>query len=504
MAHGHAHHVHEQRSHEVKRRGQSGNNNGNHANKPAKVTKKNTAPAPNNAAGAKAAPAPAPAKNTANNKPIMGVGPAVAATQTTKNTQPTNATAANTANHQPATTKNNPQPTQQTTQHTTQDTTQQTTQQTAQQTTHNTATAPTQTQAQATQKQPPTQTTKTKPTATDGNAQTATKIKPTDAGPTAAQITAVSHNGDTHQDHPPRPQPHHVNGNGFVATHNPSVATAGASTSSSTVSSSQSQGLPLGAIVGIAVGGAVGLALIGVLIFFLVRKKKKAREEEEENEKKAFAAPPPAPTAKPGSPAAAPQLNVRPITQFNPDLASKGGNGANAGYNPAAGPGARNLTANSSSPPRSAGSNPFNDPVNPFSNANTPMFENGPSGAAMASPGSARSPGSADGESVASATWAADGAAGMAAVAGAASGASPNNVYRVQMDFNPSMEDELALRSGSLVRMLHEYDDGWVSSSQMSSPEQSRTNNFSSRLSAFALTVPSKVWLLDLACLHAL
>lgn len=39
----------------------------------------------------------------------------------------------------------------------------------------------------------------------------------------------------------------------------------------------------------------------------------------------------------------------------------------------------------------------------------------------------------------------------------------PNNVHRVQMDFAPSMEDELGIRAGQLVRMLHEYDDGWVS-----------------------------------------
>jgi hypothetical protein len=30
------------------------------------------------------------------------------------------------------------------------------------------------------------------------------------------------------------------------------------------------------------------------------------------------------------------------------------------------------------------------------------------------------------------------------------------------MDFNPTMEDELGLRAGQHVRMLHEYDDGWV------------------------------------------
>jgi hypothetical protein len=37
------------------------------------------------------------------------------------------------------------------------------------------------------------------------------------------------------------------------------------------------------------------------------------------------------------------------------------------------------------------------------------------------------------------------------------------NVHRVQMDFTPSMEDELSLQAGNLVRLLHEYDDGWVS-----------------------------------------
>jgi hypothetical protein len=55
-------------------------------------------------------------------------------------------------------------------------------------------------------------------------------------------------------------------------------------------------------------------------------------------------------------------------------------------------------------------------------------------------------------------------------VAGVAVGASSNgpappvnNVHRVQLDFKPSMQDELGLNAGQLVRMLHEYDDGWVS-----------------------------------------
>jgi hypothetical protein len=46
----------------------------------------------------------------------------------------------------------------------------------------------------------------------------------------------------------------------------------------------------------------------------------------------------------------------------------------------------------------------------------------------------------------------------------AAAGGPPNSaVHRVQLDFKPSMDDELELRAGQLIRMLHEYDDGWVS-----------------------------------------
>lgn len=43
-----------------------------------------------------------------------------------------------------------------------------------------------------------------------------------------------------------------------------------------------------------------------------------------------------------------------------------------------------------------------------------------------------------------------------------AHGPPPSNVYRVQLDFNPSMDDELGLQAGQLVRLLHEYDDGWA------------------------------------------
>ena len=52
--------------------------------------------------------------------------------------------------------------------------------------------------------------------------------------------------------------------------------------------------------------------------------------------------------------------------------------------------------------------------------------------------------------------------AGAAAIA-AAGGPAQSAVHRVQLDFNPTLEDELGLQAGQLVRLLHEYDDGWVS-----------------------------------------
>lgn len=57
--------------------------------------------------------------------------------------------------------------------------------------------------------------------------------------------------------------------------------------------------------------------------------------------------------------------------------------------------------------------------------------------------------------------------AGAAAIA-AAGGPADSSVHRVQLDFKPTMEDEMELRVGQVVRLLHEYDDGWVS--QVSCP----------------------------------
>ncbi|CAG8952223.1 hypothetical protein HYFRA_00000963 [Hymenoscyphus fraxineus] len=49
-----------------------------------------------------------------------------------------------------------------------------------------------------------------------------------------------------------------------------------------------------------------------------------------------------------------------------------------------------------------------------------------------------------------------------AAAIAAAGGPANSVVHRVQLDFKPSMDDELELRAGQLIRLLHEYDDGWA------------------------------------------
>lgn len=59
---------------------------------------------------------------------------------------------------------------------------------------------------------------------------------------------------------------------------------------------------------------------------------------------------------------------------------------------------------------------------------------------------------------------------GLAGAAGAAALVDP--IYRVQMDFKPSMGDEIELRSGALVRLLHEYDDGWALCTRLDRSQQ--------------------------------
>ncbi|KAK3389632.1 hypothetical protein B0H63DRAFT_102462 [Podospora didyma] len=54
------------------------------------------------------------------------------------------------------------------------------------------------------------------------------------------------------------------------------------------------------------------------------------------------------------------------------------------------------------------------------------------------------------------------GPSASAAAIAAAGGPPQSAVHRVQLDFRPTLEDEMGLVAGQLVRLLHEYDDGWA------------------------------------------
>ncbi|KAH6632274.1 hypothetical protein F5144DRAFT_246761 [Chaetomium tenue] len=54
------------------------------------------------------------------------------------------------------------------------------------------------------------------------------------------------------------------------------------------------------------------------------------------------------------------------------------------------------------------------------------------------------------------------GPSASAAAIAAAGGPSQSTVHRVQLDFKPTLQDEMGLYAGQLVRLLHEYDDGWA------------------------------------------
>ncbi len=90
----------------------------------------------------------------------------------------------------------------------------------------------------------------------------------------------------------------------------------------------------------------------------------------------------------------------------------------------------------------------------------------------------------------------APGPSASAAAIAAAGGPSQSTVHRVQLDFKPTLQDEMGLRAGQLVRLLHEYDDGWVCSPPLPHfpplPHHQPATNPPDRPSASASTAPNK------------
>ena len=282
-----------------------------------------------------------------------------------------------------------------------------------------------------------------------------------------------------------------------------------------------------GAKAGLAIGIIIGIGALIALVLFCYRRKKKTRNEayEKTDDEKFIATngdnglqagrAPSMGSTSTRTASNAPRLSLRPVTQFLPDLAARrkssnllaGASGINSNAHDV-------LSASSDSVLEKASAHIVNDPENPFGNyaetSNHGLQSSGPSPdisvptpIQIPAPLSIRAPtpeivaagaglGAAVGATTAqrqnipksllltqnrpaSPALSVSRDAAMPSPSGTdfsmtsvASGTGSNgvpstNVHRIQLDFKPSMEDELELRAGQLVRLLHEYDDGWVS-----------------------------------------
>lgn len=303
------------------------------------------------------------------------------------------------------------------------------------------------------------------------------------------------------------------------------VSSTSSGTSTSSADSSSEGGMSTAGTAGLVVGILLLLGAVLAIVLLCFRKRRKAAgQERAEDEKHEFAAM--ERHASTRTTATAPRLSLRPVTQFLPNLnvkrASRGNDLLAVSENGNTREIDRPSTAHSQNPANPFGNHaqsPASMPENPFgaeahvvspdssvtpdspidaANANGPEVVDDFTGeeiivgaalggdAASGSPALKRSvskrgiapspmdftksgpfmgppsPVGTEFSMTSDASVAPLQTGGGAAIA-AAGGPASSTVHRVQLDFFPSMEDELDLRQGSLVRLLHEYDDGWVS-----------------------------------------
>jgi hypothetical protein len=277
------------------------------------------------------------------------------------------------------------------------------------------------------------------------------------------------------------------------------AATVAAASATSIVPdvSASSGGMTTGAKAGLAIGIILVIGAIATVIFFCIQRRKSADRQRLEDEKyhernDIFAANRAPSMRSVRTMSTAPRLSLRPVTQFLPGFGDNR-NAASAARNaPSHSTWERPMTNNDHNR-----ENPFGnhaEAVDPVNAAGPPVIQaTGPGGEAMAGAAAAGAVvGLARGASkrgngpkpldftqklpeigqpspsgtefsFSEAPGTPAPTAGAAAIA-AAGGPQNAMVHRVQLDFKPSMDDELEIRAGQLVRVLHEYDDGWVSS----------------------------------------
>lgn len=275
-----------------------------------------------------------------------------------------------------------------------------------------------------------------------------------------------------------------------------------ASAASATASSepTTSGGMSTAGKAGLAIGILLLVGAVLAMVLFCFKRRREAAGHKLEDEKHDLAEVSraqmnrhnsTATNATTRTQATAPRLSLRPVTQFLPNLAekraSKGNALLNVGNDGWKGPQTNQAenkenpfgnhaetidATNANGPGLVKGVTPAGDVVlaDPLENA-PPALKRGASkrenapktldftkaGPFMGPPSPAGTEFSMNyeaGAPVQTATSVAIAAAG---------GPATSAVHRIQLDFLPSMGDELELKAGQLVRILKEFDDGWVS-----------------------------------------
>ncbi|TLS21297.1 uncharacterized protein PpBr36_10302, partial [Pyricularia pennisetigena] len=315
-------------------------------------------------------------------------------------------------------------------------------------------------------------------------------IAPSESKASEASSTPTLHDSTLPPSIPAPTQPH-ASGTDVplaVAKDTPTLPSAPSSTPTPSSAASKAEDSSSStAKAGIAFGIIGGLLLFSLLIFFVFKKRKQQIErrqlrEEDEKFAGAFAAVPSS-TARRSSRhqsqrSSMTPLNRQPTLPMNlggaPPVYPKNSDSAwerprtgNSANNPANPFGNHAETMEQASVSPAAGQNESfvgtgmltrkqsirKDAPQPLDLTLPPVPE---AGGNQASP--ARTEYSTHELSPGVAAVASPGAAAIAAAGGPAQSA----VHRVQLDFKPTMEDEMELKAGTLVRLLFEYDDGWA------------------------------------------
>ncbi|RDA87780.1 hypothetical protein CP532_2487 [Ophiocordyceps camponoti-leonardi (nom. inval.)] len=260
-------------------------------------------------------------------------------------------------------------------------------------------------------------------------------------------------------------------------------------------------GSPVGTKVGIAFGVISGIVALGLIAFFLLKRRRKQAAKgyklEDEKPRKGFGAiSNPFESSSSRDNPGAPRISLRPVTQFLPNwngLEKRSSRGPMAA---AAAASAAPSAPLGSSWDRSI-SNPFDSipstiaeeqsvrsfstssgsiggTSNPFAGGpdagshhqhhHQPTGPSGPSGSVDLSRKWGPGPSSPTGTDYSLTS--------VSSEIAAAGGPPVSSVHRVQLDFKPTLDDEMELRIGELIRVLHEYDDGWCLVSRLDRSQQ--------------------------------